>query len=259
MNYFNNKRKNAFLQYNNSNISNNSSTTINNSLNKNNKKVQIRNSSLPFYQTTLNGNSINEKKLTNIEQKNIITYNLENLSHFYVKKNKLDVIEKEIRKGVKKMQKEDEKLNFINEKRNKIFTDMAKESQIEIKKLLDIQNGFIFSDEMNWFKKRQRNRKKTNLPVINNARTISKAKISSQFSNGFLDSPNSSSKLFLTINSIKKKKENKNQINLYNQRKNSISKEYIKKREENEELFIKDIHRKIKSIYDSFKYNSNII
>ena len=258
LNYFNNRRKNTFLQQNNSNMSNNSSTTINNnSLNKINKNDKIRNSNLPFYQTSVNGQVINEKKLKNIEQKNIITYNLENLSHFYVKKNKLDVIEKEIRKGVKKMKKEDEKINLINEKRKKIFTDMAKETQIEIKKLLDSQNGYNFPDEMNWFKKRQRNRKKTNLPVINNARTLSKVKISPQFGNDFLESPTDRSKYFFILNSIKKKKGNKNQISLYNQRNNSISKEYIKKKEENEELFIKDIHRRIKSIYDGFKYNHN--
>jgi hypothetical protein len=237
---------------------NNSSTNINNnSLNKINKNDKIRNSNLPFYQTSVNGQVINEKKLKNIEQKNIITYNLENLSHFYVKKNKLDVIEKEIRKGVKKMKKEDEKINLINEKRKKIFTDMAKESQIEIKKLLDSQNGYNFPDEMNWFKKRQRNRKKTNLPAINNARTLSKVKISPQFSNDFLESPSDSSKHFFSLNSNKKKKGNKNQISLYNKRNNSISKEYIKKKEENEELFIKDINRRIKSIYDGFKYNHN--
>ena len=263
LNYFNNRRKNTFLQHNNSNVnmSNNSSTTINNnSLNKINKNDKIKNSILPFYQTSDNGQAINEKKLTSIEQKNIITYNLENLSHFYVKKNKLDVIEKEIRKGVKKMKKEDEKLNLINEKRNKIFTDMAKKSQIEIKKLLDAQNGYNYPNEMNWFKKRQRqrNRKKTNLPTINNAaRTLSKVKISAQLSNDFLESPNGSSKHFLNLNSIKKNKENRYQISLYSQRNNSLSKEYIKKKEENEELFIKDIHRRIKSIYDSFKYNHN--
>ena len=259
LNYFNNRRKNTFLQQNNSNnMSNNSSTTINNnSLNKINKNDKIRNSNLHYYQTSVNGQVINEKKLKNIEQKNIITYNLENLSHFYVKKNKLDVIEKEIRKGVKKMKKEDEKINLINEKRNKIFTDMARESQIEIKKLLDSQNGYNFPNEMNWFKKRQRNRKKANLPAINNARTLSKVKISPQFSNDFLESPSDSSKHFFILNSIKKKKGNKNQISLYNKRNNSISKEYIKKKEENEELFIKDIHRRIKSIYDGFKYNHN--
>ena len=263
LNYFNNRRKNTFLQHNNSNVnmSNNSSTTINNnSLNKINKNDKIKNSILPFYQTSDNGQAINEKKLTSIEQKNIITYNLENLSHFYVKKNKLDVIEKEIRKGVKKMKKEDEKLNLINEKRNKIFTDMAKKSQIEIKKLLDTQNGYNYPNEMNWFKKRQRqrNRKKTNLPTINNAaRTLSKVKISAQLSNDFLESPSGNSKHFLNLNSIKKNKENRYQISLYSQRNNSLSKEYIKKKEENEELFIKDIHRRIKSIYDSFKYNHN--
>jgi len=257
LNYFNNRRKNTFLQHNISNVSNNSSTTINNnSLNRINKFDKARNSNLPFYQTSDNGKSINDKKLTSIEQKNIITYNLENLSHFYVKKNKLDVIEKEIRKGVKKMRKEDEKLNLINEKRKKIFTDMAKESQIEIKKLLDSQNGYNFPDEMNWFKKRQRNRKKANLPLINNARTLSKVKISPHLSND-LESPNGSSKHFFNLNSIKKKKDIKNQISIYSQRNNFLSKEYIKKKEENEQLFIKDIHRRIKSIYDSFKYNHN--
>lgn len=260
LNYFNNRRKNTFLQHNNSNMnmSNNSSTTINNnSLNKVNRNDKIRNSILPFYQTSDNGQSINDKKLTSIEQKNILTYNLENLSHFYVKKNKLDVIEKEIRKGVKKMKKEDEKLISINEKRNKIFTDMAKESQVEIKKLFDSQNGYNLHNEMNWFKKRQRNRKKTNLPAINNARTLSKVKISPQLSNDFLENPSGSSKHFFNLNSIKKKKDNKNQISLYSQRNNSVSKEFIKKKEENEQLFIKDIHRRIKSIYDSFKYNHN--
>jgi len=260
LNYFNNRRKNTFLQHNNSNMnmSNNSSTTINNnSLNKVNRNDKIRNSILPFYQTSDNGQSINDKKMTSIEQKNILTYNLENLSHFYVKKNKLDVIEKEIRKGVKKMKKEDEKLISINEKRNKIFTDMAKESQVEIKKLLDSQNGYNLHNEMNWFKKRQRNRKKTNLPAINNARTLSKVKISPQLSNDFLESPSGSSKHYFNLNSIKKKKDNKNQISLYSQRNNSVSKEFIKKKEENEQLFIKDIHRRIKSIYDSFKYNHN--
>ena len=155
------------------------------------------------------------------------------------------------------MKKEDEKLISINEKRNKIFTDMAKESQVEIKKLLDSQNGYNLHNEMNWFKKRQRNRKKTNLPAINNARTLSKVKISPQLSNDFLESPSGSSKHFFNLNSIKKKKDNKNQISLYSQRNNSISKEFIKKKEENEQLFIKDIHRRIKSIYDSFKYNHN--
>ena len=65
LNYFNNRRKNTFLQHNNSNVnmSNNSSTTINNnSLNKINKNDKIKNSILPFYQTSDNGQAINENK-----------------------------------------------------------------------------------------------------------------------------------------------------------------------------------------------------
>ena len=109
LNYYDKRRKSVTFNLNiNNNISGNNSFNINNKSNKKNKRNLIH-----FYQASLLHN-----KDKNIEE-NKLTYNLGNLLHFYLKKNKLDIIEKDIRKKVNIMKKEDQKLNMIK-KRKKI-------------------------------------------------------------------------------------------------------------------------------------------
>ena len=126
LNYFNKRRRSIILGLNNISGNNNS---------RNNETDIIKNFKLPFYQTSVK--NINDKSLKNIQKKNMVNYNVGNLSHFYVKKNQLDIIEKEIRKGFKKMKKEERKSNLINEKIRKIFFDLERQTQYEKKKLYD--------------------------------------------------------------------------------------------------------------------------
>ena len=156
------------------------------------------------------------------------------------------------------MKKEDEKLNMIKEKKKNLLNDMTKESEVEIKKILgnnDYYNiGYYdMANEINLFKKRKKNKNKkadSSFPLINNSssqtffniRNADKSKsISLSYSNQM------PKKTFSEIKDIK----NRRQISLY---KNEKMKELKKKNEENEQIILRDIHRKIKSIYDSFKY-----
>ena len=259
LNYFNKRRKSVFIGFNNSNMSNNSNNSGNNSLNKSNKSDKNKNNGLPFYQTSLN--NIKEKTGKSIELKNKITYNLENLSHYYVMKNNLDVIEKEIRKGVKKMKKEDEKLNLKKEERKRIFSEFERKSQKEISKFLEQTSMYNnYSNEIDWFKRRQKlsenkNENETFFPLIND----------NQISSSKIKKPNTLNTYFMSVphkipnlkgsSSINMKE---NQIRLYKNRAKSKKNEFNKKKDEKEQLFIKDIHRKIKSIYESFKYNNKL-
>ena len=234
LNYYDNRRKSVIFNPNNSNIS------ANNSLNKSNKSDKKEKNNQQFYQTSLNNN-----KNKRIEEKNKITYNLDNLSHFQVKKNKLDIIEREIRKRVKKMKKEDEKLSLINERKKNLINEMVSESENEIKKIVGDKNyysvgNYDMINEMNIFKKRKKNLKnisESSFPIIS-------VKNSRNFLSTNIKIPKKN------ISEIKDPNY-KRQISLY---KRDKLKEIKKKNEENEQLILRDIHRKIKSIYDSFKY-----
>ena len=249
LNYYDKRRKSVIFNLNNNNIniSGNNSFSRNNKSNKKNKRNLIH-----FYQTSLLHN-----KDKNIEE-NKLTYNLGNLSHFYLKKNKLDIIEKDIRKKVNIMKKEDEKLNMIKEKKKNLLNDMTKESEVEIKKILgnnDYYNiGYYdMANEINLFKKRKKNKNKkadSSFPLINNSssQTFFNIRNADKSKSIFLSYSNQMpKKTFSEIKDIK----NRRQISLY---KNEKMKELKKKNEENEQIILRDIHRKIKSIYDSFKY-----
>ena len=233
LNYYDNRRKSAIF---NPNIS---SMTVSNSLNKSNKSDKKDKINQQLYQTSLINNE-NKK----IEEKNKITYNLENLSHFQVKKNKLDIIEREIRKRVKTMKKEDLKLSLINERKKHLLNDMVNESEYEIKKIVGDKNYFSTENynminEMNIFKKKKKkmnNLSDTSFPIIN----VNKSK-------NMLSTTHKLPRK--NISGIKDLKQR--QITLY---KRDKLKEIKKKKEENEQLILRDIHRKIKAIYDSFKY-----
>ena len=229
LNYYDNRRKSAIFN------PNNSSMTASNSLNKSDKKDKINQQ---LYQTSLINNK-NKK----IEEKNKITYNLDNLSHFQVKKNKLDIIEREIRKRVKTMKKEDLKLSLINERKKHLVNDMVNESENEIKKIVGDKNyyntgNYDMINEMNIFKKKKNmnNLSDSSFPIIN----VNNSK-------NFLSTTHKLPRK--NISEIKDLKQR--QITLY---KRDKLKEIKKKKEENEQLVLRDIHRKIKAIYDSFKY-----
>ena len=239
-NYFNQRRKSIIIDFYN-NINAHINANRNNNLNKSEKTI---NNIIPFYQTSLKDPNIKNSK--SVEKENKLTYNLENLSHEYVIKNKLDVIEKEIRKGVREMQKEDEKFSLINEKREKILYDMTKQTQYEKKKLFDEKNNFKHnvSDDLNSIKNR-------NLPKININNTISNSQI---FHMNISNSNNTSN---LNTNYLLNKendKEYRSQIALYKKMELNRRKG-LKKLEEKENLLIKNLNKRIKSIYDNIKFN----
>jgi len=235
LNYFNKRRKSIILDF------YNNSPDGHNNLNKSEKTL---NNVIPFYQTSLKDPNIKNSK--SVEKKNQLTYNLENLSHEYVIRNKLDIIEKEIRKGVREMKKEDEKLNSINGKREKILYDMTKQTQYQIKKLFDEKNNFKHnvSDDINVFK--------NSFPKINVNNTISNQQLSP------LNVSNSNKTRNLNINMFYRgnDKEYKTQISLYKNLELNRRKK-LKKIEEKENLLIKKLNKRIKTIYDNIKFNSN--
>ena len=249
LNYFNKKRKGVLLGL------NNSINSGNNSLNKSIKSD--RNNGSALYKTSVN--IINEKNVKDIENKNKLTYNLENLSHDYLIKNKLDIIENEIKKGVIRRKKEDEKIFLKKEERQRIFIDFEKKSQKEIKQYLEQSKEYINANEINLFKSRLKinknnRRNETFFPRINENQTFSKIKNPNSFNDNFLSLhdkiPN------LRGNSSNNIKEN--QINMH--RNSSISKkiEHNKIKEEKDQYFIKDINKRIKSIYESFKFHNKL-
>lgn len=261
LNYFNEKRKKIILGKNNSNISDNSD--IYNNLNKSNKSDKIINSNLPLYKTSLNNN--NEESLKSI-QKIKLKENLDYSSPYLIKKSKLDSIERDIKMGIIERRKEDEKMDLNKGNREKIFIELEKE--YEIKRQMNNINYTQFN-EMNLFKKKYKNMNKlkggTFFPKINDNKTISKISYSQSpmINNNNIISSSDNIKALKTIIIREKDKENetKNQISLY--KKGSISNkinDYNDKNGENgenEKVLIKKIDRRIKSIYDSFKYHSN--
>jgi len=232
--YFNKRRRSIIFGLNNTNISGNNNS-------RNNQTDILKNIKLPFYQTSVK--NTNDKSVKNIQKKNLVNYNLGNLSHYYVKKNQLDIIEKEIRKGVKKMKKEDEKSNLINEKIRKIFFDLERQTQYEKKKLIDERNNYhrhTLNNEINSFYNNQRNKIK-NFPKISYNHTFSKTKNS-----------NFNSDKLKTFSFVDKKRS---QIYLYKKKKINEKREMKK----NEKVFIKNMNGKIKSIYESIKYGNDKI
>ena len=108
-------------------------------------------------------------------------------------------------------------------------------------------------NEINLFKKSKKNKnKKTDLsfPLINNSssQTFLNIKNIDKSKSIFLSYSNQMPKK--TFSEIKERK-NKRQISLYKKEK---KKELKKQNEENEQIILRNINKKIKSIYDSFKY-----
>lgn len=220
----------------------------NNGINKSEKKENKN----PLYQTSLN--DIKEKRKetrTNVSE-----------SQYLIKKYKLDIIEKDIRKEVQKRKIEDEKINLINEKTKNIVYEMTKESESEINKIINDNNlrkyynyNYYITNQINSFNKRSKYKKKnkteTSFPLINNIQTVTKSESPIKFQkNDYLTIDKN---LKNSINIIKEDKENKlkSQITLY---KKAKMKESNKKQEENnEQIILRDINRKIKSIYDTFR------
>lgn len=238
LNYYDNRRKSVILNLNNINTNENNSFSKNNNVN--------------FYKTSL----INNKD--NIIEKKKATSNLDNLSYYYVKKYKLEIIEKDIRKKVKKMKKENEKLQMINEQKKNLVNDLTKESEFEIKKILgdnnfyDVGDNYDRSNEINSIKKKKKNfnnKTDNSLPLINNGnQTLLNLKNTDKSKSIFISASNQiSKKNFSEIKDMKYK----GNISLYKKQKIN---EFKKKNEENEQIIFKDIHKRIKSIYDSLKY-----
>jgi TRAP-type mannitol/chloroaromatic compound transport system substrate-binding protein len=141
------------------------------------------------------------------------------------------------------MKKEDLKLSLINERKKHLVNDMVNESENEIKKIVGDKNyyntgNYDMINEMNIFKKKKNmnNLSDSSFPIIN----VNNSK-------NFLSTTHKLPRK--NISEIKDLKQR--QITLY---KRDKLKEIKKKKEENEQLVLRDIHRKIKAIYDSFKY-----
>lgn len=241
LNYFNNRRK-SVLNLNNSIVSSN-----NNSFNKSEKK----DNKIPLYQTSLD--DIKEKKKEKINNVPV--------SQYLVKKYKLDIIEKDIRKGVKKRRIEDEKINLINEKTKNIVNEMARESQSEINKILNDKNikkfynyNYYVTNQISSLNKRPKfanqNKTETSFPLINNIQFLSKTESPIKFKKNFHSSIDHTLKNNFNIIKEDKKDKFKRKISLY---KRGKMKELNKKKEENEQIILRDINRKIKSIYDTFR------
>ena len=244
--YFNKRRRSIIFGLNNTNENNNS---------RNNKTDILKNIKLPFYQTSVK--NINEKSLKSIQKKNLVNYNIGNLSHYYVKKNQLDIIEREIRKGVKKMKKEEQKSNLINEKIRKIFFDLERQTQYEKKKLRDEKNNYYrhtLNNEINSFYNKQKNKVK-NFPKISYNQTFSTKNFNSFNKNILAKSDNSDKLKTFNFEDKTRKKECKSQIYLYKKR-NINERRELKK---NEKVFIKNMNGKIKSIYENNKFRNDKI
>ena len=241
LNFFNKRRKSVLLNLSNTNMSNNSID-----------KSEIKNKSNqnpPLYQTSL----MNFKKTLKEDKNNL------NLSHYLLKKNKLDIIEKDIRKEVQKRRKEDEKNFLINLKTKNIVYDIARESQNEVNKILNdksVKNfynyNYYITNQINYFNKKHHilngNQTEISFPLINNLHSLSKTVSPIKFKKDFQSSINNSS-INKNINNVEAKEIIKNKMILY---KKGKLKE-LKKKEENEQVLLRDINRKIKSIYDSYK------
>ena len=241
LNFFNKRRKSVLLNLSNTNMSNNSID-----------KSEIKNKSNqnpPLYQTSL----MNFKKKLKEDKNNL------NLSHYLLKKNKLDIIEKDIRKEVQKRRKEDEKNFLINLKTKNIVYDIARESQNEVNKILNdksVKNfynyNYYITNQINYFNKKHHilngNQTEISFPLINNLHSLSKTVSPIKFKKDFQSSINNSS-INKNINNVEAKEIIKNKMILY---KKGKLKE-LKKKEENEQVLLRDINRKIKSIYDSYK------
>jgi hypothetical protein len=254
LNYFNEKRKKTMLIH---NIRNNNFDICNN-LNNSYKSAKVMNSYLPFYKTSLNNN--NEESLKKIP-KIKLEDNLDYSSPYLIKKNKLESIEREIKKGIIERRKEDEKMDLNKENREKIFLELEKE--YELKRQMNNKNYTKFN-EINLFKNKYKNIKKlkggTFFPKINDSKIISKvSNPPSPRLNYNIIGSSDNIKTLKTINlkGKDKDKEAKNQISLYKKGNltNKIN-DYDDKKVENEKILIKKIDRRIKSIYDSFKYQN---
>jgi len=251
LNYFNEKMKKKKLGLNNSN------SDIGNNLNNSSKSDKIINGNLPFYKTSLNNN--NEEIIKSIQKKKVE----ENLdSPELIKRNKLESIERDIRKGIMERRKEDEKMELNKGNREKIFLELEKE--YEMQRQINNKNYTKFN-EMNLFKNKYKKMNKlkggTFFPKINDNKYMSKVSDSPspRYNYNFISSSdNIKTMKAIMIKGKEKDKENKNQISLY-KKANLTSKidEYDNKRKEKEKILIKKIDRRIKSIYDSFKYHNN--
>ena len=247
LNYFNKRRKSVIYGINNISINFNNTLNKSESKNINDKKLLFRSSKL-------------NNKTNNLNENN-------DVSDYILKRNRLDIIEKDIRKAVKKRRKEDKKINLINEKTKNIVYDMSKESKSEIKRILDDENvkkyynyDYYITNQLISFNKKHhnldelQNQTELSFPLLNNIQNLSKtvSPIKHKNRNNFLSTINYTLK---NNNNYKddRDKNLKRQIFLY---KKGNMKELIKKKEENEQVILRDINRRIKSIYDSFKNNN---
>ena len=148
------------------------------------------------------------------------------------------------------MKKEDEKLNSLNEKREKILYDMTKQTQYEKKKLFDEKNNFKHNISEDIYSIKYRN-----FPRININKYISNTISNSQISHMDISNSNNTQKLNMNYLLNKEKdKEYKSQIGLYKKMELNRRKG-LKKLEEKENLLIKNLNKRIKSIYDNIKFN----
>ena len=236
LNYFNKRRKSVIYGI------NNISLNFNNTLNKSESK-NINDKKLLFRSSKLNN------KTNNLNENN-------DVSDYILKRNRLDIIEKDIRKAVKKRRKEDKKINLINEKTKNIVYDMSRESQFEIKKLLNdegVKNyynyNYYITNQIDFFSKKNNTNQKegeNSFPLINRNHNKNLSKTVSPIKSKKCSFPIYDS----IINKDREENGNKARISLY---KKSKLQEIKKKNEENEQIILRDLNRKIKSIYDVFK------
>ena len=236
LNYFNKRRKSVIYGINNISINFNNTLNKSESKNINDKKLLFRSSKL-------------NNKTNNLNENN-------DVSDYILKRNRLDIIEKDIRKAVKKRRKEDKKINLINEKTKNIVYDMSRESQFEIKKLLNdegVKNyynyNYYITNQIDFFSKKNNTNQKegeNSFPLINRNHNKNLSKTVSPIKSKKCSFPIYDS----IINKDREENGNKARISLY---KKSKIQEIKKKNEENEQIILRDLNRKIKSIYDVFK------
>ena len=236
LNYFNKRRKSVIYGINNISINFNNTLNKSESKNINDKKLLFRSSKL-------------NNKTNNLNENN-------DVSDYILKRNRLDIIEKDIRKAVKKRRKEDKKINLINEKTKNIVYDMSRESQFEIKKLLNdegVKNyynyNYYITNQIDFFSKKNNTNQKegeNSFPLINRNHNKNLSKTVSPIKSKKCSFPIYDS----IINKDREENGNKARISLY---KKSKLQEIKKKNEENEQIILRDLNRKIKSIYDVFK------
>ena len=138
---------------------------------------------------------------------------------------------------------------------------MKRESQSEIKRILNdenvnnyFNNNYYIANQINFYQKKHKklaqNQTEISFPIINRNQTFSKHGNQNKYKSNFISLSNYVSNNINNNYKNEKEKYLEKKMILYKKRKMN---ELNKKREENEQMILRDINRKIKSIYDNLK------